>query len=122
MKEEKPSRTKIDSDLPRISLKLERVPKMINDVKKIQRDVFLVGFKAETGVSKQELIKKAKEKIIQADCDLVIANDIGTKRYKKNSDYNNVISVDSKGTTESGWKDKSKIAKFIRKEIEKRIS
>jgi phosphopantothenoylcysteine decarboxylase/phosphopantothenate--cysteine ligase len=119
---EKPSRTKIDSDLLRISLNLERVPKMINDVKKIQRDVFLVGFKAETGVSKQELIRKAREKIIQADCDLVIANDIGTKRYKKNSDYNNVISVDSKGTTESGWKDKSKIAKFIRKEIEKRIS
>ncbi|MDE1844968.1 MAG: bifunctional phosphopantothenoylcysteine decarboxylase/phosphopantothenate--cysteine ligase CoaBC [Thaumarchaeota archaeon] len=119
---ERPSRTKLNSDLLRISLNLKRVPKMINNVKKIQRDVFLVGFKAEAGVSKQELIKKAREKIIQADCDLVIANDIGTKRYNKNSDYNNVISVDSKGTTESGWKDKSKIVKFIRKEIEKRIS
>ena len=118
---ERQSRTKLDSDLLRVSLKLERVPKMINDVKKIQRDVFLVGFKAETGVSKQELIKKAREKIIQAGCDLVIANDIGTKRYKKNPEYNNVISVDSKCITESGWKDKTKIAKFIRKEIEKRI-
>ncbi len=118
---EKPSRTKLNSDLLRVSLKLERVPKMINGIKKIQRDVFLVGFKAETGVSKQELIRKAREKITQADCDLVIANDIGTKRYKENSSYNNVISVDSKSTTESGWKDKSKIAKFIRKEIEKRI-
>jgi phosphopantothenoylcysteine decarboxylase/phosphopantothenate--cysteine ligase len=118
---EKPRKTKLNSDLLRVSLKLERVPKMINDIKKIQRDVFLVGFKAETGVSKQELIRKAREKIIQADCDLVIANDIGTKRYKKNLGYNNVISVDSKSTTESGWKDKLKIVKFIRKEIEKRI-
>ena len=119
---EKPSKTKLDSDLSRISLKMKKVPKMINDVKKIQKDVFLVGFKAETGISKEQLIKKAREKIVQADCDLVIANDIGTKRYKENSSYNNVISVDLKDITESGWKEKSKIAKFIRKEIEKRIS
>ena len=57
---------------------------MINDVKKLQRDTFLVGFKAEANVSKKELIRKAREKIIQADCDIVIANDIGTKRYKEN--------------------------------------
>ncbi len=119
---EKPSKTKLDSDLSKISLKMKKVPKMINDIKKIQKDVFLVGFKAEADISKEQLIKKAREKITQADCDLVIANDIGTKRYKENSDYNNVISVDSKGATESGWKEKSKVAKFIRKEIEKRIS
>ena len=118
---EKPSKTKLDSNLSRISLKMKKVPKMINGIKKIQKDVFLVGFKAETDISKQELIKKAREKIVHADCDLVIANDIGTKRYKENSGYNNVILVDLKNTTESGWKEKSKIAKFIRKEIEKRI-
>jgi len=118
---EKPSKTKLDSDSSKISLKMKKVPKMINGIKKIQKDVFLVGFKAETGVSKKQLIKKAREKITQANCDLVIANDIGTKRYKENSGYNNVISVDSKSATESGWKDKTKIVRFIRKEIEKRI-
>ncbi len=119
---EKPSRTKLDSDLLRISLKLKRVPKMINDIKKIQSDTFLVGFKAEANVSKKNLIAKAREKIIQADCDLVIANDIGTKRYKENPDYNNVIVVNSKTFTESGWKSKSKIVKFIRTQIEEQIS
>ena len=118
---EKPSKTKLDSDSSKISLKMKKVPKMINGIKKIQKDVFLVGFKAETGVSKKQLIKKAREKITQANCDLVIANDIGTKRYKENSGYNNVISVDSKSATESGWKDKTKIVRFIRKEIEKKI-
>jgi phosphopantothenoylcysteine decarboxylase/phosphopantothenate--cysteine ligase len=118
---EKPSRTKLNSDLLRISLKLKRVPKMINDVKKIQNDVFLVGFKAETNISKRNLIEKAKEKMIQSDCDLVIANDIGTKRYKENPDYNNVILIDSSKVIESGWKNKKKISKFIRNEIEKRI-
>ena len=118
---EKPHKTKLDSDLLRISLKLKRVPKMINDVKKIQNDVFLVGFKAETDMSKKDLIGKAREKITQASCDLVIANDIGTKRYRENPDYNNVISVDSKTFKESGWKTKAKIVKFIRNEIERRI-
>ena len=95
---------------------------MINDIKKIQSDVFLVGFKAESNVSKRDLINKAREKMIQSGCDLVIANDIGTKRYKENPDYNNVIVVNSKTVTESGWKSKSKVVKFIRNEIEKQIS
>ncbi len=95
---------------------------MINDVKKIQSGVFLVGFKAETGISKKELIDRARGKMVQSNCDLVIANDIGIKRYRENPDYNNVIAVDSKTVTESGWKDKTKIVKFIRKEIEKKIS
>jgi len=118
---EKPKRTKLDSDLLRISLKLKRVPKMINDVKKIQSNVFLVGFKAEANVSKKDLIEKAREKIKQSGCDLVIANDIGTKRYKENPDYNSVIVVNSKTTSESGWKSKFKVVKFIRNEIEKQI-
>src|SRR6185312_16566549 len=53
---EKPSKTKLDSDSSKISLKMKKVPKMINGIKKIQKDVFLVGFKAETGVSKKQLI------------------------------------------------------------------
>jgi phosphopantothenoylcysteine decarboxylase / phosphopantothenate---cysteine ligase len=110
------------SDLLRISLKLKRVPKMINEVKKIQRDVFLVGFKAETSISKKDLINKAREKMNQASCDLMIANDIGTKRYKENPDYNNVLVIDSDKIIESGWKNKSKIVKFIRNEIESRFS
>ena len=118
---EKPKRTKLDSDLLRISLKLKRVPKMIDQIKNIQSDVFLVGFKAEANVSKKDLISKAREKMNQSSCDLVIANDIGTK-YKKNPDYNNVIAVNSKTTRESGWKSKSKVVKFIRNEIEKQIS
>lgn len=118
---EKPKRTKLDSDLLRISLKLKRVPKMINDVKKIQSNVFLVGFKAEANISKKDLIEKAREKMNQSGCDLVIANDIGTKRYKENPDYNSVIVVNSKTTSESGWKSKSKVVKFIKNKIEKQI-
>ena len=117
---EKPSKTKIKSDQNKITLKLKRVPKIIDEVKKIQKNVFLVGFKAETNLSKEKLIREAKQKLKESNADLIIANDIGTK-YKKNSNYNNVILVNSRNTVQSGWKKKSEISKFIRKEIENRV-
>ena len=119
---EKSSTIKIKSNLDKIVLKLKRAPKIIDEIKKMQRDVFLVGFKAETRISKENLIKEARKKIRESGADLIIANDVGIKKYKENPDYNNVVIVDSKKIIESGWKNKSKIAKFIRNEMEKRIS
>ena len=119
---EKPSKTKIKSDLDKIVLKLKRVPKIINQIKKIQKDVFLVGFKAETNISKEKLINLAKRKLKESNADLIVANDIGLEKYKKNPDYNNIIIVNSKKITQSGWKKKSEIVRIIRKEIERQIS
>ena len=119
---EKSSATKIKSNLDKIVLKLKRAPKIIDEIKKMQRDVFLVGFKAEDRISKENLVKEARKKIRESGADLIIANDVGIKKYKENPDYNNVVIVDSKKIIESGWKNKSKIVKFIRNEMEKRIS
>ena len=119
---EKSSPTKIKSNLDKIVLKLKRAPKIIDEIKKMQRDVFLVGFKAEARISKENLVKEARKKIRESGADLIIANDVGTKKYKDNPNYNNVVIVDSKKIIESGWKNKSKIVKFIRTEMEKRIS
>jgi phosphopantothenoylcysteine decarboxylase/phosphopantothenate--cysteine ligase len=119
---EKPSKTKINSDLATIMLKLKRVPKIINEIKKIQKDVFLVGFKAESNISKEKLVSEARKKLRESSADLIVANDIGLKKYKENPDYNNVIILDSKKTIQSGWKKKLEIVKFVRKEIEKQIS
>jgi phosphopantothenoylcysteine decarboxylase/phosphopantothenate--cysteine ligase len=119
---EKPSKTKIKSDLDKIVLKLKRVSKTIDEIKKNQKDIFLVGFKAETNLAREKLISEARKKLKESDADLIVANDIGLKKYKENPDYNNVIIVDSKKAIQSGWKKKSEIVKFIRKEIERRIS
>jgi len=118
---ENPSKTKIKSDLAKIVLKLKRAPKIIDEIKKIQKNVFLVGFKAETNLPKENMISAARKKLRESNADLIIANDIGLKKYKENPNYNNVIVVDSKKTIQSGWKKKLDIAKFVRKEIEKRI-
>jgi len=39
----------------------------------------------------------------------------------ENPDYSEVILVNSKKTVSSGWKRKEKLAKIIRKQLEKRI-
>lgn len=118
---EKPSKSKIKSTYKKLSIKLGKTPKIIDQIKKIQRDVFLVGFKAETTVSKKELEKEARKKIRECGADLMIANDVGLARYRKNPDNNEVLFVDAQKAYSSGWKKKEKIAKLIRKEIEKRV-
>ena len=96
--------------------------KIIDQVKKLQKGVFLVGFKALTIVSKKELEREARKKMKECNADLMVANDIGAPRYKKNPESNEVLIIDSKKSQASGWKSKEKIAKFIRKEIERRIT
>ena len=117
---EKPSKDKIKSNAQRITVNLRRVPKIIDEIKKIQKDVFLVGFKAEANMPKKDLVKLSRKKLVESGADIVVANDIGT-RYRKDPSKNNVIIVDSKRTVESGWKDKGKIAKFIASQIRQRL-
>jgi len=54
----------------------------------------------------------------ESKADLIIANDIGT-RYQKNPDFNEIILVNSGKTVSSGWKRKEKLAKIIKKQLEK---
>ncbi|WP_456449900.1 bifunctional phosphopantothenoylcysteine decarboxylase/phosphopantothenate--cysteine ligase CoaBC [Palaeococcus sp. (in: euryarchaeotes)] len=55
-------------------LELVPTPKIIQRVKEIAPDVFLVGFKAEYGVGEEELIAQARRQIEKAKSDVVIAN------------------------------------------------
>jgi phosphopantothenoylcysteine decarboxylase/phosphopantothenate--cysteine ligase len=118
---EKPSSIKIKSTSKKMTVTLNRVPKIIDQVKKIQKDVFLVGFKALARVTKKELEKEARKKMRECGADLMVANDIGSPRYRKNPENNEILIVGSKRTLSSGWKKKEKIVKLIRKEIENRI-
>jgi len=116
-----PSIKKIKSSKTNLSISLKKAPKIIDHVKKIQKNVLLVGFKAETNVTNAQLIKSAKKKLKESSSDMIIANDIGTSRYTKNSQNNQIIIVDSKKNIISGWMKKEKIAKIIKKQIEQKI-
>jgi len=118
---EQSSKSKIKSSKKNLIIKLKWAPKIIDQIKKIQKNVFLVGFKAEINLSKKALEREARKKMRESKADLMIANDIGSPSYKKNPNYNEILVVDSKRAISSGRKRKDQIAKFIRKEIEKRL-
>jgi phosphopantothenoylcysteine decarboxylase/phosphopantothenate--cysteine ligase len=115
------SKNKIKSSKSSMNISLKKAPKIIDQIKKYQNDVLLVGFKAETNFTKDQLIKSAQKKLKESAADMIIANDIGSIRYKKNPKNNQVIIVDSKKNIVSGWMNKEKIAKFIRNQIEMKI-
>jgi phosphopantothenoylcysteine decarboxylase/phosphopantothenate--cysteine ligase len=117
---ENPSKTKIKSAQNKIKISLKKAPKIIDEIKKMQKNAFLVGFKAETNLSKKDLIKSAQKKLQESGADIIIANDIGSK-YQKNSNNNEVLIIGSGKVHSSGWKKKEKIVKFIRKEIERKL-
>ena len=115
---ENTNKNKIKSNKNKMRISLKKVPKIINQIKKYQENVFLVGFKAETNISKNELITLSKKKIKESKIDLMVANDIGSTRYKRNPENNEVLIIDSDKVISSGWIKKEKIAKLIRKNIE----
>lgn len=84
---------KIDSNSS-LFLNLKPTTKIIRQVKKINPDIFLVGFKAEFNISKDDLISCARKQIEAAGTDLVIANDISKNECHFGSDNNEVLIVD----------------------------
>ncbi len=118
---ENPSKKKIKSTQNKIKISLKKVPKIIDQIKKFQKNIILVGFKAEANLSKKDLIRVARKKLRESNADIIIANNIGSPRYKKNPNNNEVLIIDSGKVRSSGWKKKQKIVKFIRKEIENKL-
>ena len=111
---------KIKSTRNSLTIELKKAPKIIDHIKKLQKDVFLIGFKAETDISKKELVIRAKQKLRDSKADMIIANDIG-KKYFKDTRYNELLIIDSKTIVTIGRNKKERIAKLICKNIEKRI-
>ena len=66
------------------------------------------------------MIEISRDKLIDSKSDIVIANDIG-KEYQKNSEKNEIYIIDKTSVKKSGRKNKEKIVKLIKQEIEKRV-
>jgi phosphopantothenoylcysteine decarboxylase/phosphopantothenate--cysteine ligase len=86
----------------KITLTLEPAPKLIKEVRKRHPDLKIIGFKAETGLTKDELIKRANESMESTNLAMVIANDVassGMGTYE-----NDVYIIDDEITHVSGTK------------------
>ncbi|MHA2423721.1 MAG: bifunctional phosphopantothenoylcysteine decarboxylase/phosphopantothenate--cysteine ligase CoaBC [Candidatus Thorarchaeota archaeon] len=78
------------------SIALKPTPKIITKVRENHKDMFIVGFKVESGVTDDELESRAREKVDSGICDLVVANDAKREGVAFGTDTNQVIIVGPK--------------------------
>nr|WP_298501362.1 phosphopantothenoylcysteine decarboxylase [uncultured Methanobrevibacter sp.] len=110
---------KLDSSSS-LFLNLKPTTKIIRQIKKINPEIFLVGFKAEFNISREEIIECARKQISNAGTDLVVANDISRTDCHFGSDNNEVLIVDDE-VLSVPLASKKEIAKTIIDEISKKI-
>jgi len=109
---------KINSSL-NLSLEFKPVEKIIRQIKDINPNVFLVGFKAQYDISEEDLINCANKQIKTAGSNLVVANDLSHEGCGFGSDDNEVILVRDNGTYKKiALSSKDKLAKIIFDDIE----
>ena len=116
----KKSDKKLDSNNS-LHLDLKPTTKIIRQIKKINPNIFLVGFKAEFNISRDEIINCAKKQINDAGTDLVVANDISKNECHFGSDNNEVLIVDDFEVLDVPLASKKQVAKSIFNVISKKV-
>ena len=104
-----------------MSLTFKPTVKIIRQIKKINPDIFLVGFKAEFNISEEQIIDCAKKQIDNAGTDMVIANDISHVGCNFGSDNNEVLIIDDE-ILKIPLSSKKEIAKIIFDEVARKIN
>ncbi len=89
---ENQSNKKIKSN-ENLNLELTPTTKIFENIKKMKKDIFLIGFKAEYNVNKTILVNRAYELLKSADADFVVANDVGKKGRGFDVETNEVFIV-----------------------------
>ncbi len=96
--------------------------KIIDEVRSTHPDLFIVGFKVESGVSDEELVSRAKQKIDAGVCDLMVANDERRRGVAFGTDTNEVVIVGPEGLIKKvELAPKREVARRIVDEITSRV-
>lgn len=97
----KPSNIKIKSG-KEVTLTLKPAPKLIKEVRLKYPDLKIIGFKAETGVTENELIERARRSMESSKLSMVVANDVS--RGGMGTDENDVYIIHDAVRRVSGTK------------------
>jgi phosphopantothenoylcysteine synthetase/decarboxylase len=66
---------KLDSELPELTLRLVRAPKLIDRLRALQPEALLVGFKLTSGLAEAGMLAAARALLERARLDAVLVND-----------------------------------------------
>ncbi|MCE7733849.1 MAG: bifunctional phosphopantothenoylcysteine decarboxylase/phosphopantothenate--cysteine ligase CoaBC [Candidatus Heimdallarchaeota archaeon] len=96
-----------------LELTLKPTAKLSSQIKHLFPNSTLILFKAEAGLSKDDLIKSAITKLKNDKADLIIANDIADPSYGFSSEENHVIVITKNEKTTELTDSKSNLARLI---------
>jgi len=103
-----PQKIKSGQDL---ILKLRPTKKIIRSVRSAYPDLKVVGFKAETSVTEEELVKSATESMTNSNWDMAVANDVGSGGI--GTEENKALIIDRNGRKIQACGKKNLIARII---------
>ena len=69
-----------------IIIKLKTTSKIVDKIKKVSPQTFLIVFKADFNVENEQLVKTAYTKMKECNADMIVANDVGRKGSGMDSD------------------------------------
>ena len=82
------------SNLREFTLRLKAAPKLVEYVKRLSTETFLVAFKAVYRLPVKELIEQGYRKLTEAKADLIVVNDVGKAGSGFMVDTNEVYIID----------------------------
>jgi phosphopantothenoylcysteine decarboxylase/phosphopantothenate--cysteine ligase len=88
-----PSEKKLKKSAMRLSLELDPTPDILQELGRKKGDRLLIGFAAET----ERLEEEARRKLQTKNCDMIVANQVGTPGTGFGSDENEVLLVTRSG-------------------------
>jgi phosphopantothenoylcysteine decarboxylase / phosphopantothenate---cysteine ligase len=89
---------KISSNTDSLQINLIPTPKLIKEARKIDKDLYIVAFKAETDINCEDLVNKAHTRLLEAKTNLVVANNVHQNNTGRGfgCDTNEVYVIDPK--------------------------
>lgn len=84
---------------PHISINAKANRKIISDIRKDRKDIFLVGFKTTCGVDNQTMYERGLKLCKESSCNLVLVNDVGRR-------FNMIITPEEAAYCETEDRDK----------------
>ncbi|WP_207941309.1 phosphopantothenate-cysteine ligase [Enterococcus sp. DIV2402] len=105
--------TKISSNTDQLFLILKKTPKVIQQIKQLQPNTILVGFKLLVDVEKEELLAVAQKSLMTNQADFVLANDLTSIHHGQHTGY----LINKEGTITGEATNKEEIAQLIVKTL-----
>ncbi len=97
-----------------LKMSLKPTPKILDRVKSLSKQTFLIAFKAEYSVSEDRLIERGFRRLHESDADLIVVNDVAMNGAGFGAETNEVLIVDKKRrVTKIGLASKDEVADRI---------